>query len=153
MAVQNGLDIEQMDVETAFLIPKLSEKKKVFLKIPPSFLELANECGVKMLSVQVLELFKCLYGLSQAPRLSSIEFTNYLKKIGFIQMPSEPCMFVKRGSNPSETVYLAVHVDDTLAVGPSKHIKVVKKHLCDKFPMKTTGFSSSVDRPQSNPGQ
>jgi hypothetical protein len=32
MAVQNGLDIEQMDVETAFLIPKLSEKKKSFPK-------------------------------------------------------------------------------------------------------------------------
>ena len=140
MAVQNGLDIEQMDVETAFLIPKLPEKEKVFLKVPQSFVDLANECGVPMKEGQVLELFKCLYGLSQASRLFSIEFTTYLKKIGFDQMPSEPCLFVRKGSCLSENVYLAIHIDDTLAIGPRKHIEVIKKLLCAKFPMKLMGF-------------
>ena len=77
IAAANDLEVHQLDVKQAFLIPKLKEKL---------YLRLAD-------SNTVVRLQKCIYGLKQ----SSYEWNKEkLKAIGFIPLISDPCILVKR---------------------------------------------------------
>ena len=59
LAAQKGLQIHQMDVETAFLYGELAEE--IYMKQPEGFVEKNKE-------TQVCKLKKSLYGLKQSPR-------------------------------------------------------------------------------------
>ena len=66
VAVQYDLELNQMDVHTAFLIPKLPEKEEIFMRLPPNSASYLHKCGIMMKAGEALLLKKCIYGLKQA---------------------------------------------------------------------------------------
>ena len=63
-----GLDVDQIDVETAFLEGELDEKERVYLKCPPGMDFGEDEC---------LEVMKGLYGLVRASQLFGLPFVSF----------------------------------------------------------------------------
>jgi len=62
---------------------------------------------------------------------------QHLKKRGFVQLVSDPCIYV---ASEGEIFMIAVHVDDlVLAAKREKRIGDVKKALGDKFEVKDMG--------------
>ena len=85
LAAQMDLKIHQMDVATAFLNGKLQEL--VYMNQPKGFVENSKE---KM----VCRLRCSIYGLKQSPRCWNSALDEHLKKIGFVQSNSDPCIYM-----------------------------------------------------------
>ena len=81
-----GLDIDQMDVETAFLEGILEPQEYVYLKCPD---------GLKLEPDECLEVRKGLYGLVTSSRICWRRFSEHLTsdKVGFQQSDKEQCLF------------------------------------------------------------
>lgn len=82
VAASKDMEIDQVDVETAFLIPKLTEE--VYVIIPDGF---GSDTG------KYAKLNKSLYGLKQAPRVWNNEINQFLLSIGFKPNPHDPCIY------------------------------------------------------------
>ena len=85
----------------------------------------------------VCKLKRSIYGLKQSSRCWNSVLDQHLKKLGFIQSVSDPCIYV---ASEGEMFMIAVHVDDlVLAAKSDKHIADVKKALSEKFEVKDMG--------------
>jgi Reverse transcriptase (RNA-dependent DNA polymerase)/gag-polypeptide of LTR copia-type len=125
IAAAQDLEIEQMDVKTAFLYGKLDED--IYVEQPTGFEDKDNTHGV-------CKLNRALYGLRQSPRVWYFTLSTYLKSIGFEPLHADLSVFIR------DRVILAIYVDDLLIVGPDKEeIKHVKKQLGDRFQMSDLG--------------
>lgn len=98
LAAQNNLKLHQMDVTTAFLNGELQD---VYMKQPEEFVEKGKES-------MVCRLKHSIYVLKQSPRCWNFALDNQLKKMGFIQLRSDPCLYV---SSDKEPFIIAVYVD------------------------------------------
>ena len=67
------------------------------------------------------------------------ELNNYLIKIGFRRLFSEPCLYVKESKKKSITCILGVYADDILIAGNKGEIILVKKQIKNKFKIKEIG--------------
>lgn len=129
LSVQYGLQLHQMDVTTAFLNGTLEEE--VFMKQPEGY----EEKGKEQL---VCRLKKSIYGLKQSPRCWNIALDTQLKRMGFSQSQSDPCIYYKDADG--EKFYMGVYVDDIILAGKSESkIKEVKKDISKKFNTKDLG--------------
>src|SRR5438046_5186249 len=123
IAAALDLDIEQMDVKTAFLYGDIDEEIYV-----EQTRELSDGTG------RVCRLNKALYGLKQSPKIWYHTLATFLKGLGFSPLPSYLGIFSKGH------VYIAVYVDDLLIAGPSKtQIKEIKDALNKRFEMTDLG--------------
>lgn len=124
---QNGLRIEQMDVETAFLNGKINSE--VYVNQPKGYEDGTN---------RVFKLIKALYGLRESPRDWYECFDKYMIKLGFRKSNVELCLYIHgKGEN---IIYLLIYVDDLLICGKDKKkIQSIKKLLSDRFKMKDLG--------------
>lgn len=87
---------------------------------------------------QVCKLVRSLYGLKQASREWNMEFCHQLFAQGFVQSPSNHCLFT-RGSG-DDFICLLVYVDDVLITSPSQHlIDELKQTLHVAFTIKDLG--------------
>jgi hypothetical protein len=120
-AVQN-LEVEQLDVKTAFLNGDLEED--VWMEQPAGYTEGGPE--------KACHLRKALYGLKQAPRAWHLKLTSEMEKIGF-----NPALFVKK--TEGEPVYAAVWIDDCLIAGTEKQVKDTKKAIGDVIQIRDLG--------------
>ena len=68
----NDLELEQMDVKTAFLHGDLHED--IYMSQPAGFMK------------------KSLYGLKQAPRMWYEKFDSHIRQLGYRQSNSDPCL-------------------------------------------------------------
>ena len=128
-AVQNDLKLHQMDVTTAFLNGELEEE--VFMRQPEGY-------AVKGKENLVCRLKKSIYGLKQSPRCWNSVLDDYLKKLGFVQVPADPCLYVL--ASEGEICLIAVYVDDILLAGScNKRLTAVKQALAKKFQVKDMG--------------
>ena len=85
----------------------------------------------------VCRLKKSLYGLKQSPRCRNSALDKHLKKIGFIQAKSDPCIY--RASS-GELFLLGVYVDDIVMASEScARLEEVKSSLAKKFDIKDLG--------------
>lgn len=122
-----GLNIEQMDVETAFLNGKVTSE--VYVNQPKGYDDGTN---------RVCKLIKALYGLKESPRAWYECLDKYLLKLGFIRSNVDYCLYTLKLKE--DTVYLLIYVDDLLICSKNiELIKKVKKMLSDKFKMKDLG--------------
>ena len=83
--MQNGLKLLQMDVATDFLNGEL--KKEVYMKQPDGFVTNGQDhlvCGLK----------RSIYGWKQSSRCWNVVLDKRLKKMGFVQTDSDPCIYV-----------------------------------------------------------
>ena len=114
------------DVETAFLHGDLEEE--IYMDCPPGFDGQPDECML---------LKKAMYGLVQAARQYYLKFIEVLEKQGYRKGKVDPCLIMKGFNN--DALYMSVHVDDSLVVGPNYAIYRTIDAL------KNGGFSLTIE--------
>ena len=112
IAAKDGLELAQMDFDTAFLNGFLDEL--VYMEQPEGF-EIGNP------NLKVCRLKKSIYGLKQAARVWFLAISKLIMTLGWKQSKVDPCLFVKM-SKTGKRIYLGLYVDDT----------VIAYHLDDK---------------------
>jgi len=87
--------------------------------------------------VLVCKLNQSLYGLKQSPRCWNFTLNTHLKKPGFVQCNSDPCIYV---AIIEELMVIGVYVDE-IAIGCKSidRLEDVKGKLCSQFSMKDLG--------------
>lgn len=109
LAVTNGWDIQQVDVNNAFLNETLNEE--VYMSQPVGFKDPTRPS-------YVCKLNKALYGLKQAPRAWFDKLKAALYHKGFQTSVSDSSLFVL--CHNSFFTYVLVYVDDILITGSNK---------------------------------
>lgn len=123
IAASLDLEIEQMDVKTAFLYGLLDEDV---------YVEQAE--GFDDNSGRVYKLNKALYGLKQSPRVWYHTLSLFLTSQGYHAIDADASVF----SNGS--IFVAVYVDDLLIIGPKMtEINTLKASLHTRFSMTDLG--------------
>lgn len=104
LAAEYNMDIEHLDVKTAFLNGDL--KETVFMEQPEGF-------QIKGQENKVYKLNKAIYGLKQASK-AWYEKIDYIlcNRLNFIRSSSEPCVYIK--SNDNSIIVIALYVDDII---------------------------------------
>ena len=127
LAAENGWNIQQMDVETAFLNSNLnSELQQVYVQQSEGFAEGNYVC----------KLLKALYDLKQSPQAWYETLTQHLNVNNYTSITADASIFI----NKDKRVIIAAYVDDLLIMGHNTaEILDLKKHLCDKWKMKDLG--------------
>lgn len=134
LAVEKKLNVDQMDVKTAFLNGDLSET--VYMKQPEGFEEKGKEDYLCLLK-------RSLYGLKQAPRAWNQKLNNELLQLGFQRSKNEPCVYTR--SKDNKVIILAIYVDDMLIFwNDAKEMQRVKQDLMSKFEMKDLGKAELI---------
>ena len=129
LSVQHGLTLHQFDVTTAFLNGTLDEE--VYMQQPQGF-----TCQGK--EELVCKLKKSIYGLKQSPRCWNSTLDAYLKKLGFVQTASDPCIYYQK--TDKDIVYIGVYVDNIILAGrDEKRLQEIKGDFSKKFDIKDLG--------------
>ena len=97
------LEIEQLDVKTAFLHGDLEEE--IYMEQPEGFKARGKED-------LVYRLRKSLYGLKQAPKQWHEKFDNVMMASGFKINECDKCVYVKYTENGY--IIVCLYVDDIL---------------------------------------
>ena len=127
LACKYDLELLHWDIEQAFFQSELDHE--VFMKLPPG-------CG--SMSGKVARLNKSLHGLEQASRTFYKRLVSDLKRIGFEQSMSDPC--VLRFMMGDEVVgMVAIHVNDIPYAGTKSLAKVAVEGLGGSLPTKNLG--------------
>lgn len=135
LAATLNLEVEKMDVKTAFLHGDLEEE--IYVKQPDGFL-------VKGKEDYVCRLRNSLYGLKQVPRQWYKKFESVMCEQGYKKTTSDHCVFVKKFAN-DDFIILLLYVDDMLIVG--KNISMIdrlKKQLRESISMKDMGAAKQI---------
>ena len=123
IATALDLEIEQLEVKTAFLYGNINEE--IYVEQPKG-----QEDG----SNRVCLLNKALYRLKQAPRIWFFTLALFLKNLGFLPLSADLAVFCHKDT------YITVYVDDMLIVGPSlAEIQDIKEKLHRRFQMSDLG--------------
>src|SRR4051794_38022657 len=126
----HDLEIDQMDVKTAFLNAPLPDDSEVYITPLP---------GMNLPPGSVLKLRRALYGLKQAPRVWQDELSGSLKHLGFTKSTADDSLYI-HGSIPH--CFLLVYVDDVLVVGEAAVVKILKQKLSQIYEMTDLGPAS-----------
>ena len=158
IAASLNLDIQQMDVKTAFLNSPIHEE--VFVEQPHGFevenlteetnlkndlfnqqntspLEALNYPKEKKSKVSlVCKLQRALYGLKQAPRAWYETLLDFMQNTNLFPLKSDYAVF----ANQKKTLFVAVYVDDILIFGNNTiDINNLKTKLQQRFDMTDMG--------------
>ncbi|GAA0156232.1 transmembrane signal receptor [Lithospermum erythrorhizon] len=129
------LEIEQLDVKTAFLHGNLDED---------IFTEQSEGFKIKGKEDMICKLEKSLYGLKQAPRQWYKKFDSFMGEHGFSRTMIDHCVYIKGLSN-GDFIILLLYIDDMLIVGKNLNtIKELKCQLNDAFEMKDLGSARYI---------
>ena len=129
------LELEQLDVKTAFLHGLLEED--IYMTQPEGFVVPGKED-------YVCKLKKSLYGLKQSPRQWYKRFDSYMIKLGFSRSPYDCCVYHNKADDGS-MVYLVLYVDDMLIAAKSKsEVQKLKAQLSVEFDMKDLGVAKKI---------
>ena len=127
LACKLDWELIHMDIEQAFVQSELDHE--VFMRLPPG-------CG--SMSGKIVRLNKSLYGLRQASRTFHKRLISDLKRIGFEQCLTDPC--VLRYMMGNEVLGMVViHVDDILYGGVQRLAEYLVQALGDSLPTKNLG--------------
>ncbi|CAM6117598.1 unnamed protein product [Calypogeia fissa] len=137
LVVLFDLELDQMDVVTAFLYGLLEEL--IFMRQPQGFVRKGKEH-------QVCKLLRSLYGLKQSPRQWNKRFDTFMKSLGFIQSEYDCCLYKKKVNNEVfGFIILVLYVDDMLIAAKDKsEIAKLKAQLSSEFSMKDLGPSKRI---------
>ena len=135
MVVDKDLELEQLDVKTAFLHGDIEEE--IYMEQPQGY-------KVKRKEGNVCKLIKSLYGLKQAPRQWNKCFDHCMIKNGFTKSEFDMCVYFKK-LRDDNYIYLLLYVDDMLLVSKNmSDIKHVKEMLGREFDMKDLGSARRI---------
>ena len=126
------LELEQMDVKTAFLHGDL--KEEIYMTQSEGFEVEGKEQLVCMLK-------KSLYGLKQATRQWYKKFDSFMVSHGYRRTAANRCVYICKFGN-GKFIILLLYVDDMLIVGhDSKIIDRLKRDMSKTFDMKDLGLA------------
>ncbi|KFD60695.1 hypothetical protein M514_27126 [Trichuris suis] len=128
LAVQNDLEIIQMDVVTALLNPKL--KEEIYMELP--------EGVAKCQYPTYCRLKKSIYGLKQSSRAWYDMLDGTLQRFGMKRLKSEPCVYYRR--IVEKMLIIGIYVDDLLILSNDQQATTdLKRVLHKQFEMKDLG--------------
>ena len=129
VVASEDMDMEQMDVKTAFLIPQLHED--IYMAQTPGYED-------PKYPNHVWKLNKAIYGLKQAGFEWNEEAVKVIKDYGFRSTYVDPCVYVL-GKGQSRILF-ALYVDDSLLCGGSQEDRrMFKDYLKSKWTIKEMG--------------
>ncbi|BES98092.1 Hydra magnipapillata [Nesidiocoris tenuis] len=129
LAVELDLNIDCLDVDTAFLYGVLDEV--VYMRQPEG-------CKIAGKESKVCKLNKAIYGLKQSSRLWFFKAKEVLDQCGFTQSCFEPCVFFK--CNKSKLIIVALYVDDyCIFYNDNEGAKHLKREMGRNFSVKDLG--------------
>ena len=128
LIASQGWTLQSFDVKAAFLQGSVAGRTIGLEPVP----ELAK--ALNMSPHELCKLNKSAYGLVDAPYLWYKALLTELEKLGFIQSPFDPCVFVlKRPNSNKISGVLGVHVDDGLCGGDEFFSQQIHR-LSQKYP-------------------
>ena len=148
IATKDGLEMKQIDFDTAFLNANLVEE--LYAYVPEGF-ELGDDTS-DISGIRCLKLNKALYGLKQAPREWNKEINTFLNSLGYYASDLDECLYQKIIEN--KRLYLTLFVDDMLAIYP-KELETIwfndKQQIGLKYNIKDMGdcewiFNMKIER-------
>jgi transposase InsO family protein len=126
LATKHDLEIEQMDVKTAFLHGKIEET--IYVEQPTGYEQKGKVCLLK----------KGLYGLKQSPRMWYKTLHDFLVENGFHRTQADHSVFVT--DDGINGLIVTVYVDDLNIIGRDKQaIQRLKNALSERFDMTDLG--------------
>jgi transposase InsO family protein len=126
-----GFTVGQMDVKSAFLIPKLPVNEEVFMEPLP---------GSGVGPDWVMKLQKSIYGLKQAANYFFKDAKETLENLDFQNLGRDgPCLFVHRNAEGAVDCLVLLHVDDFAIGAKRKQLQGFKDGLHSKYDMKDLG--------------
>jgi hypothetical protein len=129
------LELEQMDVKTAFLHGDLEEE--IYMVQLEGFEAKGKEH-------KVCRLKKSLYGLKQAPRQWYKKFNSFMVGQGYTRTNADHCVYVRQFPN-GKFIIILLYVDDMLIVGQDANmVGSLKKELFKSFDMKDLGPARQI---------
>ncbi|CAH9131081.1 unnamed protein product [Cuscuta epithymum] len=135
LVVSLNLELEQMDVKTAFLHGDL--KEEIYMEQPEGF-------QVPKKEHLVCRLKKSLYGLKQAPRQWYKKFDSFMVKHQYRRTVADHCLYLKKFPD-GKFIILLLYVDDMLIVGQDVSlINNLKQDLSKFFYMKDLGPAQQI---------
>ncbi|KAL1198052.1 Retrovirus-related Pol polyprotein from transposon TNT 1-94 [Cardamine amara subsp. amara] len=135
VVAHQDLELEQLDVKTAFLHGELEEE--IYMTQPDGFQVFGKEN-------HVCRLNKSLYGLKQSPRQWYKRFDSYMMKLGYIRCPYDCCVYYNKLKGESY-IYLILYVDDMLIAAKKMcDAQKLKDLLSAEFEMKDLGAANKI---------
>ncbi|KAJ4721050.1 Retrovirus-related Pol polyprotein from transposon TNT 1-94 [Melia azedarach] len=135
IVAHQDLELEQLDVKTAFLHGELEEE--IYMTQPDGFQVPGKED-------YVCKLKKSLYGLKQSPRQWYKRFDSYMIEIGYTRSPYDCCVYYSKATNGS-LIYLVLYVNDMLIAAENKSdVQKLKDLLSVEFEMKDLGAARKI---------
>ncbi|GJT74850.1 retrovirus-related pol polyprotein from transposon TNT 1-94 [Tanacetum coccineum] len=129
------LELEQLDVKTAFLHGHLEEE--IYVEQPQGF-------KVPRKEDHVCRLKKSLYGLKQSPRQWYKRFDSFMIGHGYDRCSYDECVYLQKFIDQS-FLYLVLYVDDMLIDACNKdQIRELKDQLSKEFDMKDLGAAKRI---------
>lgn len=129
------LELEQLDVKTAFLHGELEEE--IYMRQPEGF-------AVPRKEQLVCKLKKSLYGLKQAPRQWYKHFDIFMIDKGYTRSRYDNCVYFRQYSDGT-FIYLLLYVDDMLIASKDKTlIGMLKSQLSKEFEMKDMAAAKKI---------
>ena len=118
IAAALDLEVEQLDVVTAFLGSELAEE--VYVRLPEGVLG----------GPRLVRLLKSLYGLKQSPRCWYITMDSFiLLELGFTRCRFDTCIYIRK----SDGMMIVLYVDDMLLMGTAKAVAEVRERIAGRF--------------------
>jgi len=121
---------ELVDVKGAFLCRNFQDEKPIYMKVPEGF--------ERHYQGDVLLLLRTSYGLKQAARAFWCELTSALKDMGYLQSPSDPCLYFSW--TMTGLVIWLNWIDDCLIAGDEKGVKIAKEQIKGRFECNDVGL-------------
>jgi hypothetical protein len=134
IVAMRDLELEQLDVKTAFLHGELEEE--IYMDQPEGFIVLGKED-------LVCKLKRSLYGLKQSPRQWYKSFDSFMLAHDFKRSQYDSCVYIKFVTG--SPIYLLLYVDDILIAAKSKkEITTLKAQLSSEFEMEDLGAAKKI---------
>ena len=130
--------VYSFDVSTAFLSGKATERE-IYVRAPPGGLPKVQdfEPHRKIMPLELMQVLKSAYGLTESPRLWYLEASEGLNEVGLKELAASRSVFM--AAEKGETWALcALHVDDGLLVGSDQDQRFVelRKKIDKRFNIK-----------------
>jgi len=132
LAAKYNLDLDHLDVVTAFLHGDLDEK--IYMRQPEGFATKGQED-------KVCRLRKTIYGLKQGSFAWNKKLDEALTNMNFVRSKVDQGVYIRKIEN--KIAIIATYVDDLLLITNDKNLKIsIKEDLEKKFQMKDLGKAS-----------
>jgi transposase InsO family protein len=125
-----GMQIDHMDVKTAFLNGNLDEE--IYMHQPAGFVNKGEENFV-------CKLLRSIYGLKQSPKCWNDVLNSFLvSDLGFQRSEADQCIY--RREVKGNLILMGIYVDDLLiAADTAEDMRMIKERLSGRFDMTDLG--------------